>query len=366
MAKQKFVQKFKKKTVKESLEPDLDQIDSMSDLLRVLNWYNSNIQPSRKTKKWVIEYVKENNLKFPWLRYVNEKYFVHPLSTLCRLSARGFELRDSDINRIFEMIGDLKKYHFKRSSESLKERKPNIQDRMLEQSRTLKAEIDFYVDSFLLNQTKTKITNQLNEFNFGSPQTKFLISQIDNYIEEFTQVKSSSKGAKFEKEYFDGYGYSIRTINSLLKYLQELKVECENWICAKKKTKSVRTKSYKTPEEICKKVKCSEKSVITPTKILSSSVAVIYNEKYHKLTLLTAADNDGFMIKGTSIHNYNEKKSKVFSVKKKYRESFFELFKEKMTITKIKNTLDGEAFKKTKNKPNGRLSEHSNILKVIK
>jgi Pyruvate/2-oxoacid:ferredoxin oxidoreductase gamma subunit len=55
---------------------------------------------------------------------------------------------------------------------------------------------------------------------------------------------------------------------------------------------------------------------ISPEKIISSTMLVVFNEKYRTLTVYHAKDPRGLGVKGTTITNYDEEKSVTKKLRK--------------------------------------------------
>lgn len=357
MAKQKFVKKFIKKAKTNYNEPDLDM-----SLVRILNWYTASDFTEKQRKMWVIEFAKANGYDSKKVRKVNEKYFMPTFSTVCRLKTRGYEdeSQDSFIDEHFEKL--LSRVQEKEVVVATDKKKPTIQDRILDQAKVVMAEVDYFVDQKIQFNVDNKVVTLLSDNNFGRPQTQHVINLIQVYINDFTSVKD---GKLKDSELFDAYGLSVRKLNAMIKYLEQIKTECEDWISAKKKLKTVtaRKKKVKSPIEIAKNAKVAEVTILTPHKIIGESFVVIHQPKFNFITLLVAEDNDGLTIKGTTITNFNPKKSKVYRATKKFKENVPKQFKGKKGINLIKRILaDDSKFKISKYEAKGRLSDQSNIM----
>jgi hypothetical protein len=362
MAKKKFVKSFIKKSIKNSSEPGGDAINSMSELIRALSWYNYTDFSDKKKKAWVLDYLGKDN-KVKSLKKVNEKYFSHPLSSLCRLAANGYNLTQNDLEWVNSKIHNL----MKRGPVKVQEntvKKPSIQDRMRDQASIVIAEVDFFVDEFLKDETVNSLTILLSNNTFGRPQTQHVIAHINNYIKEFETAKDSKKGDRYD---YEAYGMSVTKLNRMIKFLSELKKESEDWIMAKKKvSQKPRNIKKKSPEEQCKKVKTIAGTFNKPSRLVGSSYAVIYNEKNKKFTFLVSDDLEGFIVRGTSIINFNAEKSKVFKVKKAYQDKVISLINKGSGINALKKIIaDSKKFTELKTTPKGRMNDQCNIIKVL-
>lgn len=357
MARQGFVKKFTKKSKANSYEPEMD-----GSIVRILNWYTASDFTEKQRKTWALDYAKDNGYDVKKLRKVNEKHFMPTFTTVCRLISRGYEVESQEkfLADHFESLFNL--VEEKEAVQIEVKKKPSIQDHILEQAKIVMAEVDFFVDRKLQFDEDNKVVTLLSENNFGRPQTKHVISLIETYISEFTAVK---EGKLKDSELFNAYGLSVRKINAMVKYLETIKIECENWISAKKKLKTVtaRKTKVKSPMEIAKNAKSAEVTILKPQKIIGNGFVIIHQPKFNFITILIAEDADGLSIKGTTIINFDPKKSKIFRATKDFKDKVPNQFKDKKGINLVKRILnDTKKFKVSKYEAKGRLSEHSNIM----
>ena len=344
MARKKFVKRFIKKQ-SEGGEPEIKQFDK-SELIRIMNWYNYEPFSDKKRKSWVVDY-SDN----PKIKKVDERKFPSTLATICRLATRGYVLSEEYKNYIEKNVNYLVERYVdnKRLSDTIKD-KPTIQERIYNQTKPVLAEIDYFVDSKLINNEEHKLNTLITDF--GNPHLKHVINHIQSYIDDFSKNKKDCR---------EVYGISTRKLNSTVKFLEELIQECKSSVQAKKKIRKIREVKKKPALEIAKRAKCSETSPIKPHKIISSSYVVIYNNKNNKLLYFVAEDSDGMSIKGTTITNFDIKKSKVLKIDKK-----LDLKTLPKQINKLKIYINDENnFKSTKVKITGRLNDKMDILLAI-
>lgn len=341
MARKKFVKQHVKREQKSSIEPALENL-SRTDFIHVLYWYNYRDYPEETRKKWVIEYTKNQDLK-----NVDAKYFIPTLSTLCRIAHRGFELTedhqeyiDDKVNKLVSEQSDTQKQDKK------KQNGPSVQERIYNQASIVMGEIDYFVDEAFQGRFN-KLDSLINEF--GQHHLKHVTKHIQSYIDDFN---NNPKDYDF---------ISTQKRNKIVKWLESLKTECNNLLQAKKKARKPRTPKKKSPVELCKNVKISDDTRVTPPKLIGNSYAVLYNEKYNKLHFLVAEDIDGFTVQGTTIKNVSEMKSKLFTVKNKNV-----LDELPSSINKLKRFIDEDKqLKLSKGKVSTRMSNNVSIIVVL-
>jgi hypothetical protein len=350
----KFIQEYKEKNKISRTEPIFDENITIDEQKKILQWYRMKDYPLKTQKKWVIKFINNKDLVKD-LEKVPEQFFHHPLSSMCRMISRGFTFSEKNQDFMSRKINDLTNYIKNEKSKS----KSSKIDPIIE-------ELDFFVDEFFANKNEHEIDTMLNEFKFTPLQIKTVSNKIEKYIKEYSELKNWAKGSEEDKEYFESYGISIQKINKFLKYFTKLLETCTDWkaIKVEKKKRAPRKKKIKTPEQICKKVKISETTPVPATSLLKSTATVILDEKKGKLFYLVAEEEKQFEIKGTTILNIDSKKSFVFTVKKKFRDNFKEIFTKKMRLNRLKKIFEGKEFRLTKTTPKGRLSEDKIILTI--
>jgi len=361
MAK-KFVRKYLKQKASEIIEPDVSNATSDKSI-KIFNWYNVSDFNDKERKKWVIQYAKEKNMEWRWINKINEKNIISTLSTICRIASRGCTITEKHQKFIEQKFEELKKIiPVETSKTETNKPKFNIQERIYEQAGEVMAEVHEFVDAFVEQGIENKIINSLDKKGFGRPQTKHIINLIERYIEEFITVKNAKVD---DKELFESYNLSIRKINSIIKYLESLKVECEKWILVKKKIKKLSETKIKTPYELCKNVKINKNTEIKPEKVVGAMATVLQNTRNKSLMFLVYEDKF-LSIKGTTITNVDLNKSTRYIIKNKFKEKAIKELRKIKNISKLKTFLNNEEkFKKSKQSCTGRLGAYSNIILVI-
>jgi hypothetical protein len=371
MAKRQFVKKFIKKQKQSGGEIALPEGEcSQNELMKILNWYSASDFTDKDRKKWVLEYATNHKLDTKKLKKIHEKFFAGTLSTVCRLATRGLvtpngvEFIEKRMPELMARVPEPTPVEIPADAP----KKPTIQDRIAEAAKVFKAEVDHFVDEKLVNNAENKLKPILGDT--GAPQVKHVLAHIDAYIKEFEAVKAArGSKKKEEKELFDAYGMGLRQINSLLKYLESLKAEAESFLSLKKKTRKVSTrkKKVKSPVELCKNVVTAESTLLKPTKLIGSGLAVIYHEKHGTFTYLVAEDSGGLTVQGKSIKGYDEKKSKIFKVKKRGTDAaVIKEINSKTGINALKRVMKDDTKLKEGNwRITGRLSDQSNIIQAV-
>lgn len=354
MARKKFVEKHVAKVKASLKEISFEEPKSEFELSQILNWYWRNDYSNKIQKKWVIEFTKNEELK-----KVDEKLFIHPFSTVCRLLSRGLEYNDKRKDYVIKNVEKLLSNIVE--TEVIKENPKEV--KIIDQTSKFEAEVDYALDCFIKNREELKLQPVFISNNISKSSTEKIKNHIKTYIDEYeTALNGYDSSDEEDKEYAISYGSKIE-IKRIIRFLQKLENEASNWILAKTTIRKPRSKKQKTPEQICKNVKMKD-SIIPITKIVESTAALVFNKKYGKLHFLVG--DVSLNIKGSTVINIDENKSAVFTVKTKERNSFHNSLEEYKSVAKMRKFLEANPsiFKISKSAPNGRLSENTNLIWV--
>ncbi len=351
----KFIKEFKIKNQISKIEP-IFETDSKEEKLKILRWYRFREIPIKTQRQWILTYLGKEKKQL--LTEVHDSFFHHPFSSMCRMATRGYKFNIKDREFMSLKIQSL----IALGKKSTKTKPIKVNTKL----ESAVMEIDSFVDEYFENKFESKCTILLGAFNLSKIEVKSIIEKITQYIDEYTEIKSWAHGSEEDKEYFASYNISMTKLNKFIKYLNSIIEECKSWAKTKQtinRVGTIRKKKIKSPEEICKRVKISKNNTIPITKLLTAQKAVILNEKTNKIAVLVT-NGEPFEIKGSTITNINESLSEIFSVKKKFKDNFKELFQPKMNKSRIKVLFDGKTFRKSKATPVGRLNANKIILTI--
>lgn len=243
----------------------------------------------------------------------------------------------------------------------------SIQQRMREQVSDLCAHWDFLVDELVRGRL------DLNSFDpYGQMQ-----SYRDNMIKAaHAKIIKEMYAAQFEEakevvawkdeQIKEGYAFmNAKMRKEFLAFYEKINIACDTFINTGKAVRKTRKKKAVSRDKVVSKLKFkqSEPSLglasINPMNILDAQVLWVYNTKNRKLGVYVAQEHHNLMVKGTTIQGYNEK----LSVQKTVRKP--ELLKgaDKLARTKFQKLF--ESFNATETALNGRLNEHTVLVKVF-
>lgn len=223
-------------------------------------------------------------------------------------------------------------------------------------SENVLSEIDVIVDSWSEHEkVDLKIMDLLGQNNVPANGCKFVREWLDIYLQDFELSRTLA-----DDQAIEAYSYlSKRELNYICKSLRNAIEDVNKFEATKKKSRAPRVKKAKTAAAQVKNLKyCQsfkneeyEAKSISTVRIPGSVEAVVLNTKTNKIQVYFANGRSGFEVKGTSIKNFDEKKSYQFTIRKGKHSEVLE-------------SGDWEKFAKNKKPVNGRVNEHCIILKV--
>ncbi len=254
--------------------------------------------------------------------------------------------------------------------------KISIQDRMKEQISDLCGDIEFFLDE-LVDGNKT-----IKEFD---PYKMMIVYQPEIKVPHAKLIKEEfARGHEEALEVIEWQdeqikeAYSTFTLKQRKAYLQffeTINTACDTMIQTKAVKRKARKPKARSKEKIVQKLKfkINEPELglasITPTDIVYANECWVYNTKTRKLGVYHAKSKDprnlrregaGLMIKGTTIQDFCEESSLQKTLRKPK-----EQLKPFVAGAKVACRKNFEAIKTTDTKMNGRLNEHTILLKAF-
>lgn len=352
-----------------------EQVEIDVQVMHALNWY-ANMANDAKERAWFIAYASQTGLltkqECQKSKEIDAGVFVRA-GRYAHMMTNGFPIESWTKDTIEKCISRLrKKFSDKKVVIEEKKNAPSIQDRMDEKAYEISNFVTTQIDSFLETLAAGKIkksddesffsmTSYLNSNEIKSPIASRVLKKLELDIQEWRDAEKNN----------EGYDYLTDSeIKRMVRFVGWIEEALKLKIAEKTTAKKTRKKKQKTPQELTKKVKFLARTdlyggidSITPDKILGSEKVIIYNIKTREYSIYESLDKLGLSFKGTTIQNFDEKKS----VSKKIRETHIKSLldtTQKQGIRATKNAFD--SIKAKQFLPNGRTNENSIIMKVYK
>lgn len=281
------------------VEPSINPLDYKVSLMLALNWYNINKTNDDK-KAWALGYVTDidENKK---LSRLDDMYF-RSVGTLIRIKTNGGYLDDNEetfiINTLNELLLIKPPTRKKTPSiivETIKQR-PEVPylDKVLED---LETEIDDIVKTGYPLAYKFKITPS----NLTVTEARNVISYLKPLVSEIQEVCGGEC-----PQLNEAYSHiNSSRLKSFLKKLNDLGVAC-----AQRKVVNTNKKTS-TPAQIIANLKflkeCTDIGIksLPPLKLLDSSLVILYDVKYRKLTFVKPVKGSKLSVNKSTLTNYS-------------------------------------------------------------
>ena len=286
--------------------PDFDNVDVNSaeylNLYRKsLNFIQQNID-SKIIYKEALQFLKDNDCDIDLFENL-EEWRLLTIGKISMLIRQGIPMRDQTQDWLVDKVAHLE-IIAKHIRDTVKVEEVDEDEDTGETPMVIKAReistiiLDNLFDAVLLS-------DEVSPFSYLSREA-ITSTRIINKIVEFIIEQRDSINEKNKKEHERKFSLIVYALKEIDKYTSNLKA-------SKKTNKSAESQidklKYKKEDADLKIVS------INPSMIIGAKSLVVYNPKYNQLGIYYAMDG-GLGVKGTTIQNFNETKSKGRRIKK--------------------------------------------------
>jgi hypothetical protein len=204
--------------------------------------------------------------------------------------------------------------------------------------------------------------NMLRDHKIPAQGLGDIIKWIERNLEEY-------RGAyeKTDPQLVEGYSYMSKpNLRKIVSILETFKADVESHGKIKNAMRKPRTKKPKAADKQVQRLKYQSNSAeyalesVSPSRIPYAQRLYIFNTKTRQIGVYYASGNNGFEVKGTSLKGFDDALS-FHATLRKPKDILTGVLSS--TLKKLDKIFDG--VKITKKKANGRLNEHTIILKVL-
>ena len=335
-----------------------------SELISALN-YATLVYTDEEFKKETIWYTQKALPEITHLMVAEPEEF-YTLGKRCWLLNNGAWFDRTEITDLHEKIKKLSQIYVEKEKKVVPvqiKTKPKISD----YTNILIEKFEGLIDDLVtgIKSAETFTTTNIHEILSIVP--KFDKSRLTNHFQlQLTDIQLGGEGYDLlEEKHKNTVIALLKMIIYQISILQE--ETNENGETEVKKVRKPRKKKKVNPIKVVSKLKYKKddsdfkiKSIL-PETILGASVLWIFNVKYRTVMQFIAADDNGLWIKGSTVLNFDEKKS----VKKRLRKPE-KFLKELETAGKITQRTLLDSVKAVKSIPKGRINKDCLLLKVYK
>jgi hypothetical protein len=242
----------------------------------------------------------------------------------------------------------------------------NIQQRMREQVSSICAEFDAAVDDLVRGKIDVKqfdpYTAMVTSNVVKAAHAKIIKDMYQGEYEEAQEVVAWK-----DEQIKEGYSYmSAKMRKDFLAFYEKLMTACDTLINTGKATRKPRAKKAPSKEKLIARLKYKESdpsigiASINPLSVVGATTLWVYNTKNRKLGVYVADSiTQVLSVKGASIVGYDANKSTQKTVRKPEKLKGAD----KLPRTKMQKVYD--EIRATETKLNGRLNEHTILLRVF-
>lgn len=247
---------------------------------------------------------------------------------------------------------------------------PSIQDRLREAAGDMSEELDYAIDSFIMDPDAFdpkafKVVNLLRGKGCKAAHSRF----IKNYFKFTHELLQELASGNADDQLREAYKHLPRkNVKKLIEFYDSIMAACDQIAAEQKVLKKPRAKKVKPAEQLVSKLKFCIKDdklgivSVPPAQIVGAQGVVVFNVKTRKIGYYIAKSSAGLAVKGTSLMDFTEKSSQ--KTLRKPPEQLKE-FKEQNTQKRFETWFD-KSVKTTEVALNGRFNEDTVILKVFK
>ena len=245
----------------------------------------------------------------------------------------------------------------------------NIQDRIKEQAGQMSEEIDYAIDSFILDPNNfdpkaVKIVNLLRGKGAKGPHARYIKTYFQKGAAELAELSSGNADEQLREAYKH---LPRKNVKKLIEFYDSVLAACDQIAAEAKILKKPRAKKIKPAEELVKNLKFCIKDdklgivSVPPAGIIGAQGVVVFNIKTRKLGYYISKSSAGLGVKGTSIIEFTEKSmQKTLRKPPEQIKEFREQNTQKRFETWFKNIATTDVAL------TGRINEDIVILKLFK
>lgn len=329
---------------------------------KALSWYNYYYDTDQ-AKVWLLEYMNKTNYSETLISNVKSAPAIRTVTTvgwLARLMLKGWKLPEKTMQNFNSRIEENASFGKREKKEDETPKVVvNIQEKIAAKARELRGKLDEHIDTFTFDGVEENFS--LYNFLQTEKPTPVGINLILTYVTALYEELVSKEGYEH---------LTTAKYKSWLKFHKGLVDDANRYHSNMKITRQVRKPraiKVKPAAKLVEKMKFKKEDTeqklvsINPVDIIKAQTLWVYNTKYRQLSVYHAIDDGGLSVKGTTITQFDEKKSVAKRLRKPQ-----EVLPQLLGAGKIalRSFMDG--IKTNTTVPTGRINEDVILLRIIK
>jgi hypothetical protein len=324
---------------------------------------------------WAQEWIKTNRPSDLKTFKASEDWRVSAtLASLMKMQLMGAELDLSAIDFINDNVDDILQFGQKNIDNKVdleeEEDKPvvkkkNPSELLKEKTLNVIGEIEGFIDEHLDGSLDKKFSlyTHLKGIDAATQTGRDVAKFYKEFESELTELVEDRTD-----DLVEGYNHlTLSQQKSLLKLVSGFVSDADKYVLSKKATRKPRAKKATPATKQVEKVIYQKESAdykitsTSPAYIVGATEVYLFNTKTRVIKYLVTNSNDGFIVKGTTIKNYDSE----LSFKKKLRKPE-ETIDSINKVTKLRALKALKALKTAQKPTDGRINADTVILKVNK
>jgi hypothetical protein len=292
---------------------------------KALTWYNIMCTKS-DARDYLETYLKNTgrNAEIKTLRRVPDARVSEHAAWIARMLSRGIKLTDRSRSKMEELLQY--SFTFAEAPKPAKEDLTHPQPKITVQDR-IKDKVSDFIGEFEELTDREGLTVSMYQMLQQKQLPAALASQVASFFRPIAAEANEVLQKNCDPQLKEGYrNYTTAQLKQRASYYNNVIADCERYASNNKKQRAVRKKKVVTAEKKLKNLKFQQESKdykvvsINPEKIIGANELLTFNTKYKILTHFVAAERSSLDVKGTTIVNYDEVKSKSYRVGRKTEE----------------------------------------------
>lgn len=301
--------------------------DTPSDLdySKALTWYNIMCTKA-DARDYLETYLKNTgrNAEIKTLRRVPDTRVSDHAAWIARMLSRGVKLTDRSRNKMEELLQTSLQH-----AEAPKPAKADLthpQPKITVQDR-IRDKVSDFIGEFEELTDRDGLTVSMYDMLQKKQLPPNLASQVASFFRPIANEANEVLKKDCDPQLKEGYrNYTTAQLKQRAAYYNNVIADCERYASNNKKQRAVRKKKAIPAEKKLKTFKFQKESKeyklasINPEKVIGAQELLTFNTKYKLLTHFVAEERSSLDVKGTTIINFDQAKSKTYRIGRKTEE----------------------------------------------
>lgn len=324
-------------------EPEINTLVPLTnlELTKALNSYSGEQYTHDDYKKWGVAWIMQNRPDLTQAAADSKSHSYVSYGPIFRMLSRGMVPSDSIKQHVERFLSDL----MVSANDDVEEEEKKAPVRRRPRLNAIMQAFDNELDQVLLNGWKSKdgITFEIDPNHDPAP----VIARCQEALDHFT-VDGEQQYPPHMKKWFKAV---IEKLSGIQKITRVRKT-------TKRRARKVNPGKMVAKVKFLRKWEEGNIESRSPVDMVGKQKVYLYDTKYKRMTRLVCGEASGFVIKGTTIQNFDPDKSKVAFLRGPEK-----LLTQGMGIRALDQVMNSTKSKRQQ-EPKGRINEHTIIMNV--